>query len=133
MNLCVFLGGTCNGSTWRDEIIPQLSIDYFNPVVKDWTPYCMAEEIRQRSICDFVLYTITPKMKGVYSIAELVQDSCFRPEKTILVILTEDGEKKFDEFQLKSLGQVSKMVKDNGGQSFDSIEKAAKFMNKIVK
>ena len=33
----VFLGGTCNNSTWREELIPQLKIDYYNPVVKDWT------------------------------------------------------------------------------------------------
>ena len=34
----VFLGGTCNGSTWREELIPILEINYFNPVVSDWTP-----------------------------------------------------------------------------------------------
>ena len=39
----IFLGGTCNESTWRDELIPNLTIDYFNPVVKDWTPDCMKE------------------------------------------------------------------------------------------
>ena len=32
----VFLGGTCNESTWRNRIIPMLAIDYFNPVVDDW-------------------------------------------------------------------------------------------------
>jgi hypothetical protein len=32
----VFLGGTCNESTWREKLIPMLKIDYFNPVVKDW-------------------------------------------------------------------------------------------------
>jgi len=31
----VFLGGTCNESTWRDELIPMLEIDYFNPVVDE--------------------------------------------------------------------------------------------------
>ncbi len=34
----VFLGGTCNESTWRDRLIKLLKINYFNPVVKDWTP-----------------------------------------------------------------------------------------------
>ena len=43
----VFLGGTCNESTWRVELIPLLKIDYFNPVVEDWTPECQAEEERQ--------------------------------------------------------------------------------------
>ena len=51
----VFLGGTCNNSTWRDRLIPMLDVDYFNPVVKDWTPECQAEEIKQRETCEVVL------------------------------------------------------------------------------
>ena len=61
----VFLGGTCNESTWRDDLIKKLEIDYFNPVVEDWTEECMAEEIRQRESCDYCLYVITPRMTGV--------------------------------------------------------------------
>ena len=83
----VFLGGTCNESTWRNELIEDLKINYFNPVVEDWTPECMVEEIRQRETCDFVLYTITPKMTGVYSIAEVIDDSNKRPEKHCFVYL----------------------------------------------
>ena len=48
----VFLGGTCNESTWRDKLIAMLEIDYFNPVVDDWTEECYQEELRQREICD---------------------------------------------------------------------------------
>jgi len=29
----IFLGGTCNNSTWREQLIPMLQINYFNPVV----------------------------------------------------------------------------------------------------
>ena len=83
----VFLGGTCNDSPWRAELVPLLTIDSFNPVVEDWTEECMAEEIRQRESCDFVLYVITPKMTGVYSIAEVVDDSNKRPEKTVFCFL----------------------------------------------
>ena len=43
----VFLGGTCNNSTWRDTLIPLLKIDYFNPVVDDWTPECQEQETPQ--------------------------------------------------------------------------------------
>lgn len=31
----IFLGGTCNNSTWRDELIPKLTNKYYNPVVED--------------------------------------------------------------------------------------------------
>lgn len=125
----VFLGGTCNDSTWRDIIIPMLNIEYFNPVVKDWTPECQDEEIKQRKNCDFVLYTITPKMTGVYSIAEVVDDSNKRPEKTVLCILESDDDTIFPIHNKKSLNMVSKMINENGGQVFNSLSDVATYLN----
>ena len=46
----VFLGGTCNESSWREELIPMLKCEYFNPVVKDWTPQCQEEKENQKII-----------------------------------------------------------------------------------
>ena len=40
----IFLGGTCNGSAWRGQIMPRLEGSYFNPVVEDWTPECQEKE-----------------------------------------------------------------------------------------
>ena len=128
----VFLGGTCAESTWREELINKLTIDYFNPVVEDWTEECMAEEIKQRETCDYCLYTITPRMKGVYSIAEVIDDSNKRPLKTVFCLLDYDISPnlfKFDEAQLKSLEQVGKMVERNGGRFFRSLEEVANFLN----
>jgi len=125
----VFLGGTCNESTWRDVLIPMLKIDYFNPVVDDWTEECMAEEIRQREICDYCLYTITPKMTGVYSIAEVVDDSNKRPRKTILVILKADGDRVFSEGQWKSMHALAKMVSQNQCAVFATLRDAANYLN----
>jgi len=124
----VFLGGTCNESTWRNRMMIYLyeeGIDYFNPVVPDWTKACMEQEIQERQTCDFVLYTVTPKMTGVYSIAEVVDDSNKRPEKTVFVLLRDDGEERFLTGQWKSLGAVAKMVTRNGGQVFDNLKSAA--------
>lgn len=121
----LFLGGTCNNSTWRDELIPMLKIDYFNPVVDDWTPECQQREIEERQSCDFVLYTISKEMTGVYSIAEVVDDSNKRPEKTIFCVL-DNG---FTIGQLKSLNMVGKMVKENGGQAFDCLKDVAEYLN----
>ena len=128
-NKKVFLGGTCNESLWREELIPQLKINYFNPVVKDWTPECMEEEIKQRQECDFCLYVITPRMTGVYSIAEVVDDSNKRPEKTVFCFLSKDEDRNFDLGQIKSLTQVGKMVVSNGGKWLNSLEEIAKYLN----
>ena len=134
----VFLGGTCNESTWRDGLIEILEIDYFNPVVDDWTEECYQEELRQREICDYCLYVITPRMRGVYSIAEVVDDSNKRPEKTIFCIVTADFSDTgdiimFDEQQLKSLDKVGVMVQNNGGKYFRTLREVAKFLNNTNK
>ena len=120
----VFLGGTCNGSTWRDKLIKNLDplyVTYYNPVVDDWTPECQKEEIRQRKICDYCLYVITPKMTGAYSIAEAVDDSNKRPDKTIFCLLEEDDGKKIVKGQIKSLRAVAKLIGDNGGVVFNDL------------
>lgn len=126
----VFLGGTCNESEWRSRLIKLLTINYFDPVVDDWTIEAAEEEIRQREICDYCLYVITPMMKGVYSIAEVVDDSNKRPEKTMLCVLEEDGEYEFNKSALRSLNAVKRMVKNNGAKVFNSLEEIAEYLNK---
>ena len=126
----VFLGGTCNDSTWRDELIKKLKVDYFNPVVDDWTKEAQEEEIKQRKECDFVLYVLTPKMKGVYSIAEVVDDSNKRPKKTIFCLLQKDGDKKFETHELMSFKMLIKMIEENGATVLKNINEVAKYLNK---
>jgi Nucleoside 2-deoxyribosyltransferase like len=121
----VFLGGTCGNSTWREELIPQLKINYFNPVVENWTPECQEEELRQREECDYCLYVITSQMSGVYSIAEVVDDSNKRPNRTLFCFI-EDG---FEDHQIKSLAQASKMVKENGAKTFSNLKDVANYLN----
>lgn len=125
----VFLGGTCNDSMWREDLIAMLNVRYFNPVVDDWTPACMAEERRQRIGCEYCLYVITPKMTGAYAIAEVTDDSNKRPASTLLCILPEDGLSAFTESQMRSLDQVKRLVHDNGALVFDDLEYVAGFLN----
>lgn len=81
----IFLGGTCNGSTWRNELIPHLPCEYFNPVVEDWTPDCIVIENLEKDIkCDTHLYVLTPDMKGIYSIVEMM-NSLIQPNKITII------------------------------------------------
>ena len=126
----IFLGGTCNDSTWREILIPMLNgYDYFNPVVDDWTKEDYQNELKERENCDICLYTITPYMTGVYSIAEIIDDSNKRPSKTSLIILSSDGTKEFDTTQLKSLMTVKEMAEINGAKTFLSLESFVKDLN----
>ena len=99
---------------WRDKLISLLKIDYFNPVVDDWTPDCQDEERRQKKICDLQLYVITPKMTGTFSIAELIDSSNKNPKGTVFMIIPEDGGLTYDEGQRRSLEAVSNMARANG-------------------
>ena len=130
----VFLGGTCNESNWRERLIDMLQIDYFNPVVDDWNEECYLRELKERVFCDYCLYVITPLMTGVYSIAEAVDDSNKKPEKTIFCILDKDitGARllvNFNEGQMRSLNRVGTMIKNNGGHFFNTLKEVADFLN----
>jgi len=126
----VFLGGTCAESIWREELIGKLKIDYFDPVVEDWNEEAQEKEIEQREACDYVLYTITPQMKGVYSIAEVVDDSNKRPDKTIFCLLGFYDGGKFTARELMSLYAVLKLVSSNGGRVFTDLDSVANYLNK---
>ena len=108
----IFLGGTCADTTWREELIALLTVDYFNPVVEDWTPDAqVVEEYQKEKKCNIHFYMITSAMKGVFSIAEVIESSVTAGKVTILQI----DKDQFDEAQLKSLDAVSKMVIKHGG------------------
>lgn len=130
----VFLGGTCNESTWRDELIPKLediNFDYFNPVVENWTPECQAIEIYEKeNKCNIHLYVITNKMKGVFSIAEAIESVFSKDKKTIFCVLDNfDGE--FPDFQVKSLKAVGEMVERNGGKYVSSLDEVVEILNNM--
>lgn len=126
----VFLGGTCNGSKWRERIKPLLKIDYFDPVCTgEWNEEAYQRELHERKTSDFVMYVITPKMTGVYSIAEVVDDSNKRPAKTLFCFLTHDDSEVFSKAQLKSLTAVAKMIENNGGKTFDTMADMVEFLN----
>ena len=52
----VFLGGTLNGSRWRDELIPKLHIDYFNPLTDEWDEDAQSREEMEKESSDFLLF-----------------------------------------------------------------------------
>jgi hypothetical protein len=127
----VFLGGTCAESKWREKLIPLLKCDYFNPVVEDWTPECQKIEEDEKKICGYHLYVITPKMQGVYSIAEAVNDSKENRSITCVFCVTkEEDDRNWTKGELKSLDATAKLIERNGGVVLNSLEDVADFLNK---
>lgn len=121
----VFLGGTCSGYKWRDDLIPLLKCNYYNPIVKNWSEADRLREVHERETADYVLYVITSGIKGVYSIAEIIDDSNKRPEKTILCVLYDGIEKTM----AHSLEAVVNLAKSNGITVCQSLPDIAEFLN----
>ena len=124
----VFLGGTCNGTTWRDDLVKDLKVDYFNPVVEDWTPEAQDIEMDEKeNRCNIHLYVITDNMKGVFSIAEAVDSAHNKKVDTILQVMP----KGFKDHELKSLKAVVDLFNLRGGKAYvdDNLEVTSKFLN----
>lgn len=126
----VFLGGTCAESKWRELIMPRLKCDYFNPVVEDWTPECQKNEEFEKFRCDYHLYVITPKMKGVFSIAEAVNDSrALERGRCLFCVTKEEDDRDWEKGELKSLDATADMIRSNGGIVFDNLDEVVEYLN----
>ena len=130
----IFLGGTCNNSTWRDDIIHNLAvgIQYFNPVVKDWTPECQAIEMAEKENgCNVHLYVITHEMIGTFSIAEVIDSAHNHKVRTILHIIP----KGFEAGPLKSLQAVVDLVNLRGGIAYidNELARTSRLLNNAFK
>lgn len=105
----IFLGGTCNNSTWRDNLIPKLEklhINYFNPIVDDWTIEAQEiEEYEKWNKCDIHLYVITPEQTGFFSFVEIM-DSIAQGILTIFAYYKKD----WDKGRLKSLEAIQSLL-----------------------
>jgi len=129
----IFLGGTCGTSKWRDEFIKKIDKDkytYFNPIVEEWDEEARKEEERQKDICDYNVFVITPKMEGLFSIAETVEISNKRPETLIFCYIEKDDDKTFSEKQLDSLDKVKEIIENNGGRYLVTLDEVINFLNK---
>ena len=114
----IFLGGTCADTTWREELMPILEnnhIEYFNPVVKDWTLECQViEEDEKNNKCDIHLYVITKEMMGTYSIAEIINSAwqavVYGTTVNFVVFAVLD-EGTWQKHEIKSFNAIMEMVK----------------------
>jgi len=90
-----------------------------------------AKELVARETSDYILYVITPRMTGVYSVAEVVDDSNKRPEKTLFCVIWDDKsyDIQFTPHQVKSLEATIKMVAKNGARTFKDLDEVATFLN----
>jgi len=129
----VFLGGTVADSSWRDQIIPKLKVDYFNPVVPEWNEKAYQQELYERENCEYCLYVLTPKMEGWYAIAEVVDDSYKRPDRTIFCFIEKDKKDIFTEAQKSALNHLGVKAERNGATWLKSLDEVVEWLNSANK
>ena len=131
----IFLGGTTNGSTWRNEFIQLVSeinpnLKYFNPVVPNWTQECIDLENFVKAHATYHVYVLTPRLVGYYSIAEMVESVHTSGKKVFFYIQEEDVDDSGNPFKWQLGPRNSLTVIGNLLKSHGAIE--AKNMNDLV-
>lgn len=75
MDSFVFLGGSCNPTTWRQvKAIPYLEhhgVSYFNPQVDDWNEAFAIKENLAKENCKIMFFVIENQTRGTMSLAEI--------------------------------------------------------------
>lgn len=86
----VFLGGSCNPTTWRTEVaIPLLeaaAMTYYNPQVDDWTPELVDIERQAKAQALNCLFIIDGQTRAVGSMVEVAAMLADDPSAIYLVI-----------------------------------------------
>ncbi|XP_025989706.1 uncharacterized protein LOC105199471 isoform X2 [Solenopsis invicta] len=86
----VFLGGSCNPTTWRSDIaiptLQSLGITYYNPQVSQWGPELIAQEYEAKQTARVLLFVIDNQTRNSAGIIEAAQLAATRSESLVLVI-----------------------------------------------
>jgi hypothetical protein len=89
-NTFVFLGGSCNPTTWRKNIaIPMLvnsNIKYFNPQVENWSEDCIELENTAKENATQFLFVIDSETRSLSSMIESAELLIKNPSSFVLVI-----------------------------------------------
>lgn len=85
----VFLGGSCNPTTWRRDIaipiLEEAQVKYFNPQVDEWFEELIQIESRAKETAKIVLIVIDNLTRSIVCIHEAVEHIC-RGRRVVLVV-----------------------------------------------
>jgi hypothetical protein len=86
----VFLGGSCNPTTWRTEVVIPLleaaDISYYNPHIRQWIPELVDIEAKAKAQALNFLYVIDGETRPIGSMVEVAAMLVDDPSAMYLVI-----------------------------------------------
>ena len=138
----VFLGGSCNPTTWRRDVaIPILEKarrGYFNPQTDNWFPELIEIEASAKDECHVLLFVIDCQTRSIASMLEAVE-YIMRGRRVVLVVenipdgLYIDGQEVTGR-QLKDLNRARGFLTDivvrhpDNAVVFDSVSEACHYI-----
>ena len=97
----VFLGGACNPTTWRrDLLIPfleDLGVSYYNPQIDEWHPGLIAVERKAKDNAKIHFFVVNNQTRGLASmieVAELVSRAFFSRSDIRVLVMIDDVPKE---------------------------------------
>ncbi|KAG7376582.1 hypothetical protein PHYPSEUDO_013120 [Phytophthora pseudosyringae] len=119
-DIAVFLGGSCNPTTWRRDVaMPKLDaarVRYFNPQVDEWLEELIQVEARAKETAQIVLMVVDGLTRSIVCINEAVEYIC-RGRKVVLVVDdigegTEVAGKRLSKTELADLNGARQCLRD---------------------
>lgn len=123
---CVFLGGTCANSTWREELIKQLhdGVPFFDPQVAEWTEADAAREDACKPVAKYNVFVITGDALGTYSGWEIHEEASKDASKLIFCTVGE-----LPENQVKGINKIKQGLVKMGATVCESLHEVAGILN----
>ncbi len=133
----IFLGGSCNPTTWRkDTAMPSLEaadVTFYNPQVDDWHEGLVQLEADAKAESEILLFVIDGQTRAIASILEATEYT-MAGRNVLLVIdnmvdgIELDGEKVTGR-QLKDLNRARSYLRDlasrhDNARVFETLEQA---------
>lgn len=142
----VFLGGSCNPTTWRKDVaIPKLKsygISYYNPQVTQWIPELIELENQAKENAKVMMFVIDNQTRSVASMIESAHIAGTR--RKLILILTEQSppgslvlgepisEKEYSDLQ-QGRDYLRDLVEMRGIPVFQSMADALEVTNRCLK
>jgi hypothetical protein len=140
LNKVIGLFGTCGDSKWREEIaipiLQSMGVEYFNPVVANWTAECAENEVRHATTDRVLMLVITGETTGIASMAESGWQALMASNNgQALVFVLQDMPPSDEEKALrinKTRNLLRQYAKKAGSNLFDDIAEATRFAASLL-
>lgn len=126
---CVFLGGTCEKSTWRNwrsKLIEKLdlAVPYFDPQVEKWNEVDAAREKAFKSVARFNVFVITGDAFEIYPDWKIYEEANKDASKLIFCTIEEVPENQFE-----GISKIKKRLTRMGATVCKSLDEIAAILN----